>query len=198
MTWTLQIKYKLKRWRGGGVASLLKDSCRIINYRGRNRKCCWNSPGSATQDVAHLIGLTQQQSFWGLKKKKALLIFRKTLWENGTQHCCIFIYPLNSSGHCYKPRTQVSSPKADSLPALLLPGLLAPLQDQLCCPDGCCCRKWAYCAFAILFKHCRFGTYIIITNLYTLLFTCLKRTTSPHGQLQVVCVLLAVVRKNPI
>lgn len=58
-------------WRDEGVwkvASLLKDSCLTINYWGRNRKYCWNSPGSATQDVAHLTGLSQQQSFWRLKK----------------------------------------------------------------------------------------------------------------------------------
>lgn len=84
MTWTLRIKYKLKRWRGGGVASLLKDSCRIINYRGRNRKCCWNSPGSATQDVAHLIGLSQQQSFWGLKKKSPIDLQKDIVREQHT------------------------------------------------------------------------------------------------------------------
>lgn len=149
-------------WRDEGVwevASLSKDSCLIINYWGRNRKYCWNSPGSATQDVVHLIGLSQQQPSWGLKK--TLLIFRKTLGEKGTRHCCIFIYTLNTSGHCCKSRTQVLIPKAESLPALLLLALLSSLQDHLCYSDGYCCRKWVYCAFAILFKHCCFG------NLYS-------------------------------
>lgn len=78
-------------WRDEGVweaALLLKDSSLIINYWSRNRKYCWNSLGSATQDVAHLIGLSQQ-SFWRLKK---LLIFKNKLAGKGIWHCSIFIY----------------------------------------------------------------------------------------------------------
>lgn len=102
-------------WRDEGAweaASLLKDSCLIINYWGRNRKYCWNSPSCAAQVVVVLPGLLQQQSFWGLKTP--LLIFRKPVGEKGTWHCCTFLHTLNTSGHCYKPRMQVLSPKAEN------------------------------------------------------------------------------------
>lgn len=128
------------------AASLLKDTCLIIDYWGWNKKYY-----RVFRQQAYLTWLLQQQSFWGLKNPKWS---SEKHWEKKAHEIATYSYILWIP--CYKPRTQVLIPKAESLPALHLLSLLSPLQDHLRCLDGYCCRKLAYYSFTALFKHCCF------------------------------------------
>lgn len=82
-------------WRAGRAweaASLLKDTCLILYYWGRNRKHCWVSRQCYTGRVFDWI--ITAAIF--LRIRKARMIFRKTLAKKGTRNCYILISSLNT------------------------------------------------------------------------------------------------------
>jgi len=129
MTWALKNKYKLKKWRGvGGYFPFERflPNHKLLRWQQEillrfSRQC---HTGWRAFDWINTAAIF-------LRIKKTPLGLQKTQGEKGTWRCWIFIYTLNTSDHCYKARTQVLSPKAESLPALPLLGLLSSLQDHL-------------------------------------------------------------------